>query len=186
MFADVDNLSEYVGEIDDSLLDVERSLDVGVVSIPDDSEASSASQELSLPPHPCHHATARGSVIKGCSGDSGAISVGEEVDGIDSTASYLTSTHLAEIKDEFAIPARYSLSLPKGCHGNSVFEGNQVVVYEDSLCSGLYFPVDLFVAIFLRTYGVPVSQLTPNGWMILSSSIFVYGQLGLELDINVF
>ena len=93
MFADVDNLSEYVGEIDDSLLDVERSLDVGVVSIPDDSEASSASQELSLPPHPCHHATARGSVIKGCSGDSGAISVGEEVDGIDSTASYLTSTH---------------------------------------------------------------------------------------------
>ena len=88
-------------------------------------------------------------------------------------------------RHRFCIPSEYSLYITDKKAHEPYTNEVKLVVYQDQLDSGLRFPLDPFVKLFLNRYNIAPRQLHPNSYRILSRYIELMYREGKELDFDM-
>lgn len=112
----------------------------------------------------------------GCGGSVGLLTAKIE--------SSLIADQLVAIKEEYLIPPNYELLLPGEHREIDSLVDTDILVYLDALKVSLQFPLPSFFVKLLKYYGLSVSQLTPNDWMLVCS--FTKACYDLHIDLPMF
>ena len=84
------------------------------------------------------------------------------------------------------IPSNYELFLLGDYRVTNSLIDTDTIVYMDALKASPQFPLPLFFMKLLKFYGLLVSQLTPNGWILVCNFIKASYDLHIEPNLPIF
>ena len=88
--------------------------------------------------------------------------------------------------DGFIDDEQYCCRLPSMCDSAAANRPGEITIYMSSFRKGLRLPINPFFIDVLRTYQVPLSNVAPNGWRMLSAFAFFCHEMGMPPTVELF
>jgi hypothetical protein len=88
--------------------------------------------------------------------------------------------------DGYIDDKQYCCRMPSAWDSAAANRPGEITIYLSSFRKGLRLPINPFFVDVLRTYEVPLSNVAPNGWRMLSAFAFFCHEMGMPPSVELF
>ena len=105
---------------------------------------------------------------------------------LENMAAISVATWEAFWSEGFIDGKQYCCRLPSACNSAAANRPGEITVYLASFRKGFRLPINPFFVEVLRAYKVPLSNVAPNEWRVLSAFAFFCYEMGMPPTVELF